>query len=219
MKKQDFEKLLYEEWKSKILDIYIEYCELPQFDQLKDLADCGEFYSLFYPLGISSHDLTDIALVCSDIHYAVEDDGDLSIIVAKNVLFNRRSQKENPFKDHPSSKLFDFWEKLKNRKVTTTDFFVMRGHRHDITFDEVAKYALYHSPKEDKLESYEIRRFNYEALNLLHSFVPRFNEQKQIGRKMDNDLTETFPRKRLIKYHDFKEETDRLIEEAILSLP
>lgn len=215
MNKKEFESRMLEEWRENVLNYYSRYCELPQFDQLKDLADCGELYNLFHPLGINSVSLKDIAKVCSDLVYAVEDDGDLSIIIAKVRLWNRYTDRKNPFEGKP--KLYDFFETMRYKKTVITDFFVMHGHKSEILFGDVSKWALTFSSREDVLESYQARSFNYDSLNVLHSFVPRFNELRRLA-KEDMDSKELFSRKSLIKYIDYKEETTKLLEEAFLNL-
>lgn len=204
MNKDEYEKLMHQEWRTHTLEMYMKYCERPQFDQIKDLADCNKLYDFFYPLGIGTNRIHDVSFVCKEVDYAHYDDGDLSIVVA-NIHFH-----------------FEVDEKLKeliDKDITIhkKNIFVMRGWHEELDTKTVSYHALTHmNEEENKFDSYIAKSFSHEMLSKLHSFVPRF-KQEIINSKLadtvpfgaggENDLLETY-----MKHRD---ETTKLLVEII----
>lgn len=195
------------EWKKNTLEHYKKYAETAQFDQLKDIADCGELYSFFYPLGITTNGIHSIARVCSDLYYAVEDDGDLSIVLSYELIQDRLSD--------------ELKKLIKNKRFTTTNVFIMYDHHQEICDKDISRWALYHCP-DNTLEKFVVKRFNYDVLTKLHSFVPRFQEATKLAHQADNDdeldPELKFIKKKVLDYHNYKKETDKLIEQMVLDL-
>ena len=205
MNKDEYEKLMHQEWRTHILEMYMKYCERPQFDQIKDLADCNKLYDFFYPLGIGTNRIHDVSFVCKEVDYAHYDDGDLSIIVANiSTCFDIGKELEKLLGD-------------KDRSIYRKNIFVMRGWHAELNNEVVAYHALIHMNKEEsKFNGFIAKSFSHEMLSKLHSFVPRF-KQEIINSKLadtvpfdaggENDLLETY-----MKHRD---ETTKLLVEAI----
>ncbi|CAB4196700.1 hypothetical protein UFOVP1290_220 [uncultured Caudovirales phage] len=213
MKQDIFEELMLAEWKKNTLEHYKKYADTIYFDQAKDLADCDQLYNFFYPLGISSCGIHDVARVCSSLHYAIKDDGDLSIVLA---------YQSPPKMSDKLEQALQVLSKYTEKKHFITDVFVMYGHRDDLSEVNVSRWALYHC-QDNTLEKFVVKRFDYEVLNKLHSFVPRFQEAIKLGKIADDgdktpDPKLKFIGKSVMDYHNYSKETEKLLEQMVLDL-
>jgi hypothetical protein len=200
MQKEEFEQLMYSEWKKNTLDRYSRLLEYPYFDLVWDLRD--NLYDIFYPLGISHNGIHDVARVVDEICYAFEDDGDLSIIA---------SYTEDPSFSKTTLEIFEKLGKPLPTFKPRFDYFVCSGDPYDINSDSqyykdlISKYALTHK-QSDNLVNYKAKRFNIDVLKFLHGLIPRFEKERELGRTSDED------------YFDYRQETKEIVEIYILGL-
>jgi hypothetical protein len=194
MNKEIFEKELYEEWKKEHLNYGLNVCEDPIFDSLCDLK--SKLYEFFYPLGISSCSLHDTVYVYQQIKYAVEDDGDLSIVIAKTSLPTKALSVLDKYGITP--------------EIYCNEIFVMYGHHKELDSNLVKEHALRHSYDRNFI-SFTAKRFNYKALEELHKLIPRFQEEEQLGKSCNPVAASS--------YFDHCRETEKLLIDRILSLP
>lgn len=198
MKLETFNQLMLAEWENKTLKPYQKHCETKYFNLLWDLRE--NLYDFFHPLGISTNGIHDVCHVASAFSHAEYDDGDLSIVVART---SYPFDKSESLSDLMKEINVDYQAEIL-KHVTV---FVMFGYHSELTSERVAVQATRHSP-DNKLHSFHAKRFDLQALKKLHSFIPRFNEERNLCKNMsDAD-----------NYFKYKTETLSLIEKMILDL-
>jgi hypothetical protein len=204
MDKATFEDLMYKEWKQNTLDRYSRYLKYPYFDLVWELRN--NLYDIFYPLGISTNGIHDVASVVGEISYAFEDDGELSIVAAYT---------EDPSFSKTTLEILEkVYEKIGKPVPTfkpTFNYFVCQGDPYEINSDNkywlktISDHALLHK-RSDILISYKAKHFNIDGLKFLHSLIPRFEKERELAKNNDNN-----------NYYNYRKETNSIVEEFILS--
>ena len=196
-----FENLMYDEWKKQTLDRYKDMAEKPYFDLLWDLKD--KLYDIFYPLGISSCGIHDVARVASEIDYT-NDDGDLSIVAVY-------TKDIDPRMDSFKEKLLSEFGVEFPEMEPTFSYFVCDGWATDLSGKTVKNWATYHSP-DRFLVKYVAKRFDVKVLEMLHGLLPRFEKEKELSRRsLEIENAEE-------DYYDLRHATEKMIEEYILAI-
>ena len=201
MNKEDFQNLLRKEWEDNVFNPYSNYFEDQHFLKLYELKN--RLYDLFFPLGISDNSLHDVCKVYEDLYHTCEDDGEMSIVIA--------------YTDLPQEMVDSYVELMRKFRPDYVrlptkpylDVFIMNGWFQDLTEEQVKKYATYHCP-DRTFVSYIAKNVNWDVLDKLNSFVPRFNRLEEILDlpKTSNNL-----------YYDYRKETELALEEMIKQLP
>lgn len=217
MNKSEFEKRMYDEWRKDTLNYYLQFCETPEFDQLKDLQDCDRFYDFFHPIiGTKCSKIASVAEVCWRVL-----ESDLTIVIADVELYNMFTNRRVP----ENKTLADIYSKLAGKKHTKKEIFVMCGFYNDIVNEDVNRIVKSMSVN-DSLITYKVFEFNENVLSIIYSFIPRFKEEDNMlnlvyeKEKNSRDAREEDPLgvrfKGFSDHNKYKADTMNLIEKAIL---
>jgi hypothetical protein len=208
MDKQDLEIILRKEWEDETLRRYVSFCENPMFDALYDIRE--KLYELFHPLGITSCSVHNVCHVFSELEYACEDDGALSIVAVTMAWSDSEQLRYDQIYENAKKKVGVTIEAIRKSPVFK-DVFVMHGWPNDLTESSVAEHALRHASGSRKLVSYVAKCFTYGVLTKLRSFKDRWAREEELGK-----LAQTLEGKH--EYYAYRCETESMLEKMIHDL-
>lgn len=211
---EEYEKLMLSEWRQNVLAK--GNCESSLFDKLHTIKE--KLYDFFYPLGITSNNMHAITEVCNEINYAIEDDGELSIVIA----YTDRSEEEKAFHLNLLRRIKPDYEL---KPVTDDDLFVnifvVHGYCGDLTEDYIKPIALQHSTNRNFVK-FIAKSFSYEVLDFIYNLNDRFIKTQELGHQCDQAANKTLldPSRldAMKEYSAYQKETDKMLVDFILSL-
>ena len=214
MKFEEYEKLMLSEWRQNVLAK--ANCESSLFDKLHTIKE--NLYDFFYPLGITSNNMHAITEVCNEINYAMEDDGELSIVIA----YTDRSEEEKAFHLNLLRKIKpDYQPKETTDDDLFVDFFVVHGHPSDLTEVHIKKIALQHTHSRSFVK-FIAKSFSYKVLDFIYGLNGRFITTRELGQQCDKAANKTLLNPSRLdtmkEYSAYRKETDKMLIDFILSL-
>lgn len=216
MLKEEFEKLMLEEWRDKVL-LRVD-CEDEWFDKLYAIKD--RLYDFFYPLNINTiaGDTHYVSEVFSEVKYALDDDGELSVVVAYTDMCDkdRQQQIEIMRKIRP-----DYEPKPRTEEDLRVDVFVVNGYDWDLSEEYIKEIALRHSGDSRKFVKFVAKNFTYEVLDFICGLKNRFDAAKQLSIEESNSDLVGFDKLMHSSKHGyfaFVKETDKILVDFVLSL-
>ena len=214
MKFEQYEKLMLSEWRQNVLAK--SNCESSWFDKLYEIKD--KLYDFFYPLGITSNNMHAVTEVCNEINYAMEDDGELSIVIA----YTDRSDKDK----QSQIEIIKSFKPDYQPKPTTDDdlfvaIFVVHGFSGDLTEQYIKPIALQHS-SDRAFVKFIAKSFSYKVLDFIYGLNGRFITTRELGQQCDKAANKTLldPSRldTMKEYSAYQKETDKLLIDFVLSL-